>query len=154
MKKAPLVIILKAGIDDGSQALGTGSVTAYNTTGVNNYYFTDTKPVTGVSYCRLKMMDVNGRFTYSKIEVINNKQHPDAAVQPNQVNRNFVLTYPMLRSAGKIRFLDAEGRKVKTMNALQNTNVITVDASARSPGIYLAEIASNSERYSVKFVKQ
>ena len=62
-----------------------GNVTAANTAGVHQYGFTDNNISTlGVSivYYRLKQVDIDGKFVYSKIIALSLE------------NKNIVLLYP------------------------------------------------------------
>ncbi len=58
---------------------------AGNSNAVLNYSTIDKEPLTGISYYRLKQTDFNGDFTYSDIEVINNKGLGEIVVYPNPV---------------------------------------------------------------------
>ncbi|MBE7441929.1 MAG: T9SS type A sorting domain-containing protein [Flavobacteriales bacterium] len=58
---------------------------AGNSNTVINYSAIDEKPLTGVSYYRLKQTDFNGDFSYSDVVAINNKSLGDIVVYPNPV---------------------------------------------------------------------
>lgn len=55
-----------------------GNVGGAGTTSATHYYsFEDTKPVSGISYYRLKQVDFNGEYTYSSIKCINRPANAD-----------------------------------------------------------------------------
>jgi len=55
-----------------------GNVGGAGTTSATHYYsFEDTKPVSGISYYRLKQVDYNGEYTYSSVKCINRPANAD-----------------------------------------------------------------------------
>lgn len=55
-----------------------GNVGGAGTTSATHYYsFEDTKPVSGISYYRLKQVDFNGEYTYSSVKCINRPANAD-----------------------------------------------------------------------------
>lgn len=55
-----------------------GNVGGAGTTSTTHYYsFEDTKPVSGISYYRLKQVDFNGEYTYSSVKCINRPANAD-----------------------------------------------------------------------------
>lgn len=55
-----------------------GHVGGAGTTSATHYYsFEDTKPVSGISYYRLKQVDFNGEYTYSSVKCINRPANAD-----------------------------------------------------------------------------
>lgn len=55
---------------------------------INRYKFTDNEPIPGDNYYRLKQVDYDSRFEYSKIVVI--KRYNVARVFPNPINKDSV----------------------------------------------------------------
>lgn len=56
---------------------------AGNSTSTNNYSFIDYRPLTGVSYYRLKQTDYDGKFAYFPVSVIRNVRKGSFLVYPN-----------------------------------------------------------------------
>ena len=107
---------------------------ATNRTENNNYIFTDKTPL-NKQYYRLKMLDIDGSFTYSKIIFIENKsKNSEISIFPNPTNN--VIYIQAENKLQAVRVFDATGRLVK-----QFENVVEiVDLSAFSNGIYMIEI--------------
>ena len=111
-----------------------GEQKATNRTENNNYIFTDKTP-SNKQYYRLKMLDFDGSFTYSKIIFIENKaKSNEISIFPNPTNN--VLYIQAENKLQAVRVFDATGRLVK-----QFENVVeTIDLSAFSNGVYTIEI--------------
>ena len=107
---------------------------ATNRTENNNYVFTDKTP-TNKQYYRLKMLDFDGSFTYSKIIFIENKtKNNEISIFPNPTNSIIHIQADIVSQT--VRVFDSTGRLVK-----QYENVVeNVDLSAFSNGVYTIEI--------------
>ena len=111
-----------------------GEQKATNRTENNDYIFTDKTP-TNKQYYRLKMLDFDGSFTYSKIIFIeNNAKNNEISIFPNPTNNIIHIQADNISQA--VRVFDATGRLVKQFEKV----VETVDLSAFSNGVYMIEI--------------
>jgi len=64
-----------------------GSVeAAFESNALRNYIFTDSIPEPGLNYYRLKMVDADGTFTYSRVRQANFQEFSWAEVYPNPVD--------------------------------------------------------------------
>ncbi len=67
------------------------SLTNIPAAGSSNYHFTDTRPLEGNNYYRLKMEDLDGSFTYSGIRVLTfGKPTPTLYLYPNPADGEYV----------------------------------------------------------------
>lgn len=65
----------------GSNAFAkTAAITARGGSQENRYLFTDTDPVAGINYYRLKIIDKDGSFVYSDIATVNVKRNSKSAL--------------------------------------------------------------------------
>jgi hypothetical protein len=105
------------------QVEGAGTVKT-----VSEYEWLDKHPVAGRSYYRLKQVDLDGNFSFSKIVAIYNKS----------VGEDTLSIYPVpvtdlihFNTTSSVRIINASGN---TMTQLENVDY--VDVSAFSPGVY------------------
>src|ERR1035441_1274864 len=89
-----------------------------NSNSPNNYSFTDNKPLSGKSQYRLKQIDKNGAFKYTKIiEVVSVILKYDLAQNfPNPFNPTTVITYSIPTSSNVIiNVYNILGELIKTL---------------------------------------
>jgi hypothetical protein len=82
---------------DGITFNSIGKVLGNGTSSRQNYYqFVDNDPISGTNYYRLKQIDFDGRFDYSKIlsiQINNNKQSELLKIIPNPNNGQFQIQF-------------------------------------------------------------
>ncbi len=129
----------------------TGTITARNAAGTNDYQLTDNTLWTSeLRYYRLKMVDYNGKFTYSPVARLNNKAQNSISVYPNPVADAFTIQWNgnrLLNSTAKL--LDASGKMIQAITIKNNNQ--TVDISNVSKGIYLLQLEDGT---ALKIIKQ
>jgi hypothetical protein len=72
------------------EKIGQLNGAGYNTDDEHQYSLTDTKPVIGVNYYRLKSVDLDGSYEYSAIISAEVESSKSIAVYPNPSNGDFV----------------------------------------------------------------
>lgn len=116
----------------------------------NNYDFTD-YDFSNINYYRLKMVDLDGSFAFSRIIRINSKAVNKLEIYPNPAHDQFHLVAEGAKN-GVIRIFNSNGVEVK---ALVFTNSIsTVNISDLRPGLYSVLIFSTDSIRTIKFLKQ
>ncbi len=109
-----------------------------NSTSVQNYSFTDSKPVNGVNYYRLKQIDVDGKFNYSSIRSVVMAQQAAIAIQPNPAKDH--ITVKGLAGTETIKIYSMHGRLVKEIVVTGSTATIALDEL--SAGMYHVNVVS------------
>jgi hypothetical protein len=110
----------------------------------------DYYPVAGNNYYRLKMVDLDGRVSYSKIIRLNFSTAEQISIQPNPAT-DFVVVKG-LKDYQLIRVVDMTGRIQLQRNIRQN--IEELDISKLAKGIYIIELVKDRETSSVKLLKQ
>jgi len=139
---------------DGRNFASVGSENARNTVGNNSYSFTDIKPLSGVSYYRLKMMDKDGSYKYSQIVVINNKAALSVEVFPNPVVNSVTISHPKGLSGAVIRILSPMGNTLQSIPVQVGSVQTGMDVSNLQKGNYIVVFDNNGERRTSKIIKQ
>ncbi len=126
-------------VERSSAAIGfapVGSVPAGVKGGaVHNYLFTDAKPLAGTGYYRLKIMDADGRFTYSKIINIYRSAAAVLYVYPNPAKTIIHVQHPAA-AAAYLRLTDITGKPVRLINATRNAVETNIKINGLAPGVY------------------
>jgi hypothetical protein len=127
---------------DGSRFEKIGFVAGNGTTSqTQRYTFNDDKSPNGIAYYRLKQLDNDGRFEYSKIVAIAQKGDNAVSVFPNPSNGVFTLS----------GLENIEDEQISIVNSIGQNIAITVqndgqmDLSAYPSGVYYLRIASSGQ---------
>jgi hypothetical protein len=127
---------------DGSRFEKIGFVAGNGTTSqTQRYTFNDDKSPNGIAYYRLKQLDYDGRFEYSKIVAIAQKGDNAVSVFPNPSNGVFTLS----------GLENIEDEQISIVNSIGQNIAITVqndgqmDLSAYPSGVYYLRIASSGQ---------
>ncbi len=137
---------------DGIHFANTGIVNGAN---LANYSFMDNSlPDVATVFYRLKMIDIDGKFTYSKVVSIRLKNiFSNALVYPNPAGNALAIKLKNTLSASSIlKVNDIAGRTVlqKKINAAQNN--IQLDIQQLPAGRYFITIKNNSSLINESFI--
>jgi Secretion system C-terminal sorting domain len=123
---------------DGLAFEDIGSVEGFgNTQTVKNYDFTDTKPLQGINYYRLRHEDTDGKAEYSNIILLDNAEaRATAKIYPTVVS-NFLT----VEGAETIEIVDMAGRTVLTYRTLNNEILGLSDLPS---GVYIVKGTDNN----------
>ncbi|MDR6803513.1 hypothetical protein J2Y45_000783 [Dyadobacter sp. BE34] len=123
-----------------------------------SYSFTDSKPLAGTSYYRLKQVDFDsvvegsvqkGEETLSRIVSVELDKTSAMSVAPNPSTEYFEIKLDVPTKISKWRLVDINGRLVK-----DNGTGSRVDLSNLSPGEYIVEVVTaNGDKYIKKVIK-
>jgi hypothetical protein len=107
---------------NGNNFQAIGSVHAKNTGGIQQYDLTDGKPVAGRSWYRLKILDADNNFTYSRIASINRSNIGKFDINPNPAVHNEIRIVGLANTNEQviIKVYDLSGRMQLTKNAIAN----------------------------------
>ncbi len=129
-----------------------------NSNSLVNYSFVDNSPVLGVSYYRLRQVDIDNRFVYTKTVIIRNEARSKAfSVWPNPVLDNVNVTLQSDRNQNlNLRVVDFNGRVVRSqvVNATRGVNQITVNMSTLNKGMYVIQVIGENLNLNEKVIKQ
>jgi Secretion system C-terminal sorting domain len=136
--------------NDGLHFEKTGSVTATNRAGINDYVFYDKTAIKGINYYRIRQVDKDGRFIYSAIVYVNIAV-AKLRVYPNPVTK--FVTIDKISKGGTIIVLDNEGRQLMQLKN-NNAHSIKIDVLQLPAGIYTLCVYDGKVIMTEKFIKQ
>jgi len=124
----------------------------------NDYAFTDNGPLAKVNYYRLKQVDIDGKYTYTRTIVLRNDLGTvKGTVAPNPFVSNVNVSYKLDRDEKvHIRIFDQYGRLVKYYQVQGNRGTNThnlSDLSNLPAGNYTIEVKGDSMKFQQKLVK-
>jgi len=118
---------------------------AGNSVSVKNYTFRDSRTLNGVSYYRIRQVDMSGQFSYSRVLPITLNNTSTAFAGPNPATSEIKLHLPADWSGiYEYRIHDTKGRLVKQCRELQ-TGIYPINLQHLQTGNYLLSIWENGE---------
>ncbi|HEX8429165.1 T9SS type A sorting domain-containing protein [Hymenobacter sp.] len=126
---------------------GKGSTTSRST-----YDAVDSRPLTGVSYYRLKQNDADGKFAYSPVVIVTNAALAEATFYPNPTSGKLTINLPQTQqtTVAKVRVTDLSGREVKAVALPANGEI---DLSDLKAGTYLLTVGAGDQQVTRRIVK-
>jgi hypothetical protein len=130
------------------------NITASGNAQSHDYKYTDRSSLNGISYYRLKMVDADGRFSYSKIIAISAPVNNAIIVFPNPVKDKLFIRLAGTGSPTEISITDARGRVVKQLQLRAGTFDASVSTAALPAGVYSVSFESGKLKSTQQFIKQ
>lgn len=119
-----------------------------------SYTYTDQRPAKNVNYYRLRQVDFDGKFEYSKVVQARVGVSLGVQVSPNPVSETLWLTLESetQTSASRIQILDSYGRLLKewNLNEVPAQQAFPLDLSDIPSGLLFLQIDSQEARRIVK----
>lgn len=137
---------------DGSFFSEVASVDAKH--GQASYSAKDTKPFTDINYYKVKAIDHDGSYKYSKTILVNAKTKNELMAYPNPAHGSVTVSHPLASQKGVIRIVSAGGRKVMTYNVTSNATQSLIDVSKLTSGNYLMIYDDGKTSLTTKLVRQ
>jgi hypothetical protein len=101
------------------------------------YEFVDDSPASGVNLYRLRMLDLDSTFTYSKIQSVRLEGTEALSLYPNPTSDRLYFDARTLRHGKSVTFYSTSGRAVYTTAAL---SVGGMDLQSLSAGAYIVKV--------------
>lgn len=140
--------------DDGEEFSKIGELDgAGNSYSTLFYNFHDYFPLDGISFYRLKQIDYDGNFSYSKIVVVKKQSQTEFQIFPNPAAEYFILSVKE-RELNKVSIISIDGKIVYNSIYENQNDFIKIDISTFAPGIYLLQIENENGINQSKFSKQ
>ena len=123
------------------------------------YVSTDNNLGKGITYYRLKMVDVGNVITYSKTIAIVNDSNEIliTSLAPNPVHSNAMITVSTAKATSvDFKVFDMSGNMVKQWqsNMAEGNNTITINVDGLAAGVYHILAGSNAAKAFSRFIKQ
>lgn len=137
---------------DGSSFYRTGTVQGRNLVA---YSFTDNNlPLVNTVYYRLKMIDIDGKFSYSNIVPVRiNGNFSNALVYPNPTREKLVIKLSgTMTEAANLSVTDLSGRLLMQQNVSGTQTAIDLDVSRLPAGRYFIKISNTAKLIRQSFV--
>jgi hypothetical protein len=144
---------------NGASFYKIGEKRATRATERTSYSYRDMQPLKGVSYYRLRMVDIDGKYTFSNVIALNSNGTSITlnAIRPNPFYNSIAVSLSLeQKQLVKLRLVDAGGRNVRaqTLNGSIGSNEVNFSDLANLPsGIYMLVVSTQEGEIKQKLVK-
>jgi hypothetical protein len=137
-----------------------GEIQSHGNSSVEQYYqFRDEETgKTGVRYYRLKMVDRDGRFTYSPVRAVLFEEEIRWQLYPNPTGGVFNLIFQAEQGETvHVKIYDSYGRVVRHLRLIANAfiqkSTIDLSSSAYASGVYMVEVTTSNQQRVFRVLK-
>ncbi|MCX6319508.1 MAG: T9SS type A sorting domain-containing protein [Bacteroidetes bacterium] len=134
---------------DGINWQQAGITPARGTSGSITNYSAMYPMQTGINYFRLKMLDIDGRFSYSAVLRLKKDGTKDLMVYPNPASDRITLSLP--GGNARIRIISSNGTIAYETTA--TGNVVNLGVGHLAKGLYSIQVQYDSETLTQRFIK-
>ena len=139
--------------NDGFNFISLGNILAKNNM-ANSYSFIDANTLIASAYYRLKMIDKDGSFSYSKVVKVDGRHKSNVVAYPNPAAATLVLTHDRAKASAVATIINVEGKKIASKKVVYNSIQTVFDISNLSNGIYWIEFIDGNDKEVIKFLKK
>jgi hypothetical protein len=126
----------------GNDFIDVATIAASNSTRGGSYIYNDVNNFKGVSQYRLKLIDLDGTFSYSEIRTVKGTAAAnDFTVFPNPSAGNAKVTITDISEPTDVQLIDNSGRILKVVS-MNNSN--TADFNNLQKGMYMIRILNKN----------
>lgn len=143
---------------DGINYQIIGTLTARNGSGDQHYRYIDRNIIGAAAsgstfHYRLKMVDIDYRYTYSPVRRINQGRSANIMVYPNPA-RHFLMVQLADAALGdsQLRLTDMQGRTVKSWSYRSGNRILQLDVQSVPAGVYQLEVSQGQGNVSRQLV--
>ncbi len=127
---------------------------AGNSSSVSSYTYTHKNISTGLHYYRIIQIDVDGKFTYSPIVILLNKDNlKQAFIAPNPVASMLNLIEPKNIFINSVAIYDSKGSMLLRKNINSEVQVYSLPVSNLPNGNYVLKVRYKNGEKNIAFIK-
>lgn len=120
----------------------------------SDYSYTHIQPVAGKNYYRIKQVDRDGKFSYSRIiTLINKKEQNILVVTPNPA-QHIIQVNTNIGGPGTIRIYSIQGKLLQQQPVTPGNQQQHIDISKLPAGIYILQMQTSEFLKTKSFLKQ
>jgi hypothetical protein len=140
---------------DGITFVTIGHTNARNTSRQEQYNYEDRSPLQGIAYYRIKSVDTDNKFSYTKIVAVTENQFSNNSFLVLNPARNVITVFNKSGYDGPFdyRLFNAGGQLVIKGNVNMSLNGSAVlPLTSQSAGIYVLELSNNKTQFRQKIL--
>lgn len=103
--------------------------------GLNTYQYTHVNPLSFKSYYRIRQIDTDGAYSYSKIVSLSGRSGTGLRIYPNPAQGSVTVEVPSPAIGTNLKIVSAAGVLFREVKATERS--VSIDLSGLPPGLYL-----------------
>jgi hypothetical protein len=144
---------------DGQRFTAIGQLAAMgNSQSKLAYQYPDAQPAAGINFYRLKMVDLDGAFTYSRVIAVKNEEGIiTLQLFPNPTTDVLQLQIPSTeKTTASIAIADMNGHVLQSnsISLVEGNNASSISVRQLTPGMYQLIITRGEVKQTKTFIKQ
>lgn len=137
---------------NGKDFVALGTVRA---TGGDAYAWVDAQPLSGISFYRVRNIDIDGRYKYTGIVRVNTSKDVVVRAYPQPAHAQVIIEHKAFDSKGSLTLTSASGQVVLRLEVKAGDMQTPVTVSILRPGIYVVRLEDGQGAIeTLKLVKQ
>jgi Secretion system C-terminal sorting domain len=121
----------------------------------NNYAFLDADYQVGINYYRLKQLDIDGKYGFSKTIAVEVTSKNQISISPNPVQALMTISVPDSKDEMiEIRLINSAGMESMRGKAKVKNETISLNIDRLSAGLYFVIVKSKNKESTFKIMKQ
>jgi hypothetical protein len=141
--------------NDAKEFISIATIKSHNKIDGSSYSFLDKNVIANINYYRLKMIDKDGSFKYSKI-LKSSKSDNDLSlnIYPNFTNgENINIEYKNLYTNAEIKIVGLNGQIIRVLKPRNSNGVHLLETKHLNKGLYVVVLQNLEKTIIKKFVK-
>ena len=138
---------------DGIHFSKIGTVSATNQSGIQTYTLNDVQPIEGKGFYRLKQVDKDAKYEYTKIVAVNRSKALELQVFPNPAQTAITVLLPLQTGVQLVTLVDAKAQVIKNINVPAGNNSTEISLAGLPSGTYFIKWQSGDKVRVKPFVK-
>jgi len=141
--------------NDGSVFNVLGQLKAKgNSQSLSKYSFSDRDILNEYTYYRVKAIDLDGKYSYSNMAVVEGLTHNSVFVYPTIATNTIHIVHPKMAGRNNVQIYNLSGNKVMALLTEEGSSESTVNVTSLSAGLYIINYTNGAKNFKLKFIKQ
>ncbi|MFY8127869.1 MAG: glycosyl hydrolase [Chitinophagaceae bacterium] len=141
--------------NDAKEFISIGTIKSHNKIDGSNYSFLDKNVTANINYYRLKMIDKDGSFKYSKI-LKNSKNEDELSLEiyPNFTSGESIhVVYKNATANAEIKIVDLNGKMINVLKIKNSNGIYKLETNQLTKGMYVVVLQNFEKTLIKKFIK-
>ncbi len=139
--------------EDGRIFKQIGFIAAKGKMAGNQYQFIDLQDLSSKRYYRLKMLDRDGKFSYSKVLMVSPEEQAKLKVYPNPAVQSIWIKHPLTEN-GMVMITSTDGKVLRTYRLQRNVTTSQISIGQLPAGNYMVVYEGYGMKEAVQITKQ